>query len=71
VLTLLTLATVWLGWPPTPATPPPGVTLTDLRGIDDLRDRFNRDSDAARVILVLARRTYSTQLRDEDGGLRS
>lgn len=54
VLALIALATTWLGWPPAPASPPPGVTLTDLAGVEDLRDRFNRDADSARVVVVLS-----------------
>lgn len=53
-LALVVFATTWLGWPPVPASPPPGVTLTDLTGVDDLRDRFNRDADSARVVMVLS-----------------
>jgi hypothetical protein len=36
------------------ATPPPGVTLTDLRGVDQLRFLFDADAGSTRLILVLS-----------------
>lgn len=35
-------------------TPPPGVTLTDIRGVDQLRTRFDADEGTTRLILVLS-----------------
>lgn len=37
-----------------PASPPPGVTMTDLQGIDDLQTQFNTDQGATRLILLLS-----------------
>lgn len=34
---------------PTPATP-----LVDLKTVDDLRERFNRDKESPRLILLLS-----------------
>jgi hypothetical protein len=36
------------------ATPPPGVTLTDLRGVDQLRSLFDAGAGSTRLILVLS-----------------
>jgi hypothetical protein len=36
------------------ATPPSGVTLTDLRGVDQLRSLFDADAGSTRLILVLS-----------------
>ncbi|TMD96640.1 MAG: hypothetical protein E6I76_07250 [Chloroflexi bacterium] len=36
------------------ATPPPGVTLTDLRSVDQLRTIFDADAGSTRLILVLS-----------------
>jgi hypothetical protein len=36
------------------ATPPPGVTLTDLRSVAQLRDLFDADAGATRLVLVLS-----------------
>jgi hypothetical protein len=38
----------------TPSQGGTGSTLTDLRSIDDLQTRFNQDSGAPRLILVLS-----------------
>ena len=34
--------------------PDPGVTLTDLNNIDELRARFNQDSGSPRLLLLLS-----------------
>jgi hypothetical protein len=36
------------------ATPPPGVTLTDLHSVAQLRDLFDADAGATRLVLVLS-----------------
>ena len=36
------------------ATPPPGVTLTDLHSVAQLRDLFDADAGSTRLILVLS-----------------
>ena len=36
------------------ATPPPGVTLTDLHSVGQLRDLFDADAGTTRLILVLS-----------------
>jgi hypothetical protein len=36
------------------ATPPAGVTLTDLHGVGQLRDLFDADAGSTRLILVLS-----------------
>jgi hypothetical protein len=33
---------------------PPGVTLTDLRGVDDLKARFNADSGRTRLVVIFS-----------------
>jgi hypothetical protein len=35
-------------------TPPPGVTLTDLRSVDQLRTLFDADTGTPRLILILS-----------------
>jgi hypothetical protein len=35
-------------------TPPPGVTLTDLRSVDQLRSLFDADAGTTRLVLVLS-----------------
>lgn len=39
---------------PPPASPPPGVTMTDLQGVDELQTRFNTDQGATRLVLLLS-----------------
>ena len=36
------------------ATPPPGVTLTDLHSVAQLRDLFDADAGSTRLVLVLS-----------------
>ncbi|MGH7747337.1 MAG: hypothetical protein ACREQ5_21650 [Candidatus Dormibacteria bacterium] len=36
------------------ATPPPGVTLTDLRSVDQLQSLFDADTGSTRLVLVLS-----------------
>jgi hypothetical protein len=36
------------------AEPPTGITLTDLRGVDDLKARFNADSGQTRLVVIFA-----------------
>lgn len=43
----------WLGFL-APRQAPPGVTLTDLRGIDDLRARFDADRGMTRLIVIFS-----------------
>ena len=55
-LVLLVLAAGWVvqkKWL-SHATPPPGVTLTDLRSVDQLRTIFDADAGSTRLILVLS-----------------
>jgi len=37
-----------------PRSAPPGVTLTDLRGVADLQARFNADRGLPRLIVILS-----------------
>ena len=59
-LGLLALATLLLAaWlivasPLLHKTPPPGIRLTDLRAISQLRARFNADVGLPRLILILS-----------------
>jgi hypothetical protein len=36
------------------ATPPPGITLTDLRSVDQFRSLFDADAGIPRLVLVLS-----------------
>jgi hypothetical protein len=59
VAVLVTLAVVIATWVVdrtflARATPPPGVTLTDLRSVDQLRSLFDADTGTPRLILVLS-----------------
>ncbi len=37
-----------------PRHAPPGVTMTDLRGVADLQARFNADQGATRLIVIFS-----------------
>jgi hypothetical protein len=37
-----------------PRSAPPGVTMTDLHGLADLRARFNADHGQARLVVVFS-----------------
>jgi hypothetical protein len=37
-----------------PARPPQGLTMTDLRGISDLRARFNADRGLPRLVVIFS-----------------
>lgn len=57
VLSLLFVLGAWLvaGRPPIWHQPdPPRAGLTELRGVDELRARFNADAGKTRLILVLS-----------------
>ncbi len=46
------LAAGW--WLLGPVSAPAGVTLSDLRSVDDLKARFNGDRGQTRLILILS-----------------
>jgi hypothetical protein len=54
-VTLLVFALVagWLSFFG-PRSAPAGVTMTDLHGVQDLRDRFNDDQGSTRLIVILS-----------------
>lgn len=48
----LVLAAGW--WLLGPVSPPKGVTLSDLGGVDQLKTRFNEDVGATRLVVILS-----------------
>jgi hypothetical protein len=48
----LALFVGWRVWGP--ASPPPGITLTNLQSVDQLATRFNADAGSTRLVLILS-----------------